>query len=199
MRRCRKTCSNRSPYGLKSPLALCEGRGSGVATKSSRRGRPVVSRPGALRPGDRLNLPATLRAATPWQKLRAGGPSSARVQVRPEDFRIRRFVQRRESTTIFVVDASGSAAFQRLAEAKGAVELLLAKAYVSRARVALVAFRKDGAEVLLAPTRSLTRAKRSLADLPGGGRHAVSGGVGGGPGPGAGRKGEGPHPPSWSC
>ena len=159
------------------PARSMRGRGSGAATKSSRRGRPVGSRPGALRPGDRLNLPATLRAATPWQKLRAGGPSSARVQVRPEDFRIRRFVQRRESTTIFVVDASGSAAFQRLAEAKGAVELLLAKAYVSRARVALVAFRKDGAEVLLAPTRSLARAKRSLADLPGGGGTPLAAGL----------------------
>ena len=89
--------------------------------------------------------------------------------MRPEDFRIRRFVQKRESTTIFVVDASGSAALQRLAEAKGAVELLLAKAYVSRARVALIAFRGSTAETLLAPTRSLTRARRSLADLPGGG------------------------------
>lgn len=144
--------------------------GAGEAAKSARRGRPLGSRPGALRPGDRLDLPATLRAATPWQKLRAGsGSAGLTVRVRPQDFRIRRFVQRRESTTIFVVDASGSAAFQRLAEAKGAVELLLARAYVSRARVALVAFREARAEVLLAPTRSLTRAKRSLADLPGGG------------------------------
>ena len=148
--------------------------GSGETAKSARRGRPVGSRAGQLRPGDRLDLPATLRAAAPWQRLRAGpesGRSEAKiaVRVRAEDFRIRRFVQRRESTTIFVVDASGSAALQRLSEAKGAVELLLAKAYVSRDRVALIAFRATGAEVLLAPTRSLARAKRSLADLPGGG------------------------------
>jgi magnesium chelatase subunit D len=68
-----------------------------------------------------------------------------------------------------VVDASGSTALQRLAEAKGAVELLLAKAYVSRAKVALVGFRGMRADLLLAPTRSLTRAKTQLADLPGGG------------------------------
>jgi magnesium chelatase subunit D len=151
------------------PARSTRGQGSGAAMKSVQRGRPVGSRHGALRGGDRLNLPETLRAATPWQKLRAGGPTNALIQVRQEDFRIRRFVQRQEATTIFLVDASGSAAFQRLAEAKGAVELLLAKAYVSRTRVALIAFRNTGAELLLAPTRSLTRAKRSLADLPGGG------------------------------
>jgi magnesium chelatase subunit D len=145
------------------------GRGFGAATKAARRGRPLGARAGAMRPGDRLDLPATLRAAAPWRRLRAGGRSQALVEVRREDFRIRRFVQRQEGTTIFVVDASGSAALQRLAEAKGAVELLLAKAYVSRARVALIAFRNTGAELLLPPTRSLTRAKRSLAELPGGG------------------------------
>jgi magnesium chelatase subunit D len=96
-------------------------------------------------------------------------PSAARVLVRRNDFRIRRFVQRLESTTIFVVDASGSTAAQRLAEAKGAVENLLAEAYVTRARVALIVFRDKAAELLLPPTRSLSRAKRSLADLPGGG------------------------------
>jgi magnesium chelatase subunit D len=144
-------------------------RGEGASTPSQRRGRPIGARQGALRPGDRLNLPATLRAATPWQKLRAARADGALIQVRQEDFRIRRFIQKSESTTIFVVDASGSAAFQRLAEAKGAVELLLAKAYVSRTRVALIAFRSIEAELLLAPTRSLTRAKRQLAELPGGG------------------------------
>jgi magnesium chelatase subunit D len=161
--------------------------GSGAAVKSVRRGRPVGSRHGALRGGDRLNLPETLRAATPWQRLRAAAPGTvktgaaqggaAHIQVRQEDFRIRRFVQRQEATTIFLVDASGSAAFQRLAEAKGAVELLLAKAYVSRTRVALIAFRNTGAEVLLEPTRSLTRAKRSLADLPGGGGTPLAAGL----------------------
>jgi magnesium chelatase subunit D len=144
-------------------------QGSGAAAKSARRGRPVGSRPGALRSGARLNLVDTLRAAAPWQRLRSGETEPGRILVSPSDFRIRRFVQRMEATTIFVVDASGSTAFQRLAEAKGAVELLLAKAYVSRARVALIAFRGAGAELLLPPTRSLTRAKNRLADLPGGG------------------------------
>jgi magnesium chelatase subunit D len=152
-------------------------RGRGAAAKSAQRGRPVGSRPGALRPGARLNLVETLRAAAPWQTLRKAGVTDGRIQVRQDDFRIRRFVQRLQSTTIFVVDASGSSAFQRLAEAKGAVELLLAKAYVSRARVALIAFRGTEAELLLPPTRSLTRAKARLAELPGGGGTPLAAGI----------------------
>jgi magnesium chelatase subunit D len=91
------------------------------------------------------------------------------LRVLPEDFRVTRYRERRETTTIFVVDASGSAAMARLAEAKGAVELLLADCYVRRDRVAVVSFRGRSAEVLLPPTRSLVRAKRGLAALAGGG------------------------------
>ena len=123
----------------------------------------------------------TLRAAAPWQPLRrreAGGHGAqARVLIRHEDFRLARFKQRTETTTIFVVDASGSAALHRLAEAKGAVELLLADCYVRRDQVALIAFRGTGAELLLPPTRSLARAKRSLAGLPGGGGTPLAAGL----------------------
>jgi magnesium chelatase subunit D len=138
---------------------------------SLRRGRPAGTRPGDLKPGVRLNLVETMKAAAPWQRLRLNGSSrsGSRVQIRREDFRIVRFKQPCETLTIFVVDASGSSAFHRLAEAKGAVELLLADCYVRRDQVALLAFRGQGAELLLPPTRSLTRAKRSLAELPAGG------------------------------
>ncbi len=140
------------------------------------RGRPLGARRGELRAGARLDLITTLRAAAPWQQLRqreatlAGATApSRRVLVRPEDFHISRRAQRRETTTLFVVDASGSAALHRLAEAKGAVELLLADCYVRRDKVALLAFRGSSAELVLPPTRSLVRAKRALAGLPGGG------------------------------
>lgn len=147
-------------------------RGAGAVAKSALRGRPLGARAGSLRSGQRLDLIATLRAAAPWQPIRrreASAPPKALVLIRRGDFRIRRFAERLESTIVIVVDASGSAALQRLAEAKGAVETLLADAYVSRARVALIAFRDQRAELLLPPTRSLSRAKRSLAELPGGG------------------------------
>lgn len=146
---------------------------------SLRRGRPAGIRAGDLKPGVRLNLVETLKAAAPWQRLRGGGASraGARVHVRREDFRIVRFKQPNEMLTIFVVDASGSSAYHRLAEAKGAVELLLADCYVRRDQVALLAFRGQGAELLLPPTRSLTRAKRSLAELPGGGTTPLAHGI----------------------
>ena len=98
---------------------------------------------------------------------RTGG--ATRLAIRRDDLRITRYRRRAETTTVFVVDASGSAAFQRLAEAKGAVELLLADCYARRDRVALLSFRGAGADLLLPPTRSLARAKRCLAALPGGG------------------------------
>jgi magnesium chelatase subunit D len=92
-----------------------------------------------------------------------------RLHIRKSDFRLTRHIERRETTTIFGVDASGSSALNRLAEAKGAVELLLADCYVRRDRVAVVSFRGKVAEILLPPTRALARARRSLAGLPGGG------------------------------
>jgi magnesium chelatase subunit D len=160
---------------------------AGAAQKSQQRGRPIGVRRGEPRAGQRLNVIETLRAAAPWQKVRlrerlaaagkvgmdqsASATSSVqtRIQVRKEDFHVSRFRQLGQTTTIFVVDASGSAALNRLSEAKGAVELLLADCYVRRDSVALLAFRGRTAEVLLPPTRSLARAKRSLSGLPGGG------------------------------
>jgi magnesium chelatase subunit D len=142
---------------------------SGARTKKALRGRPVGVRAGDPGPGERLNVVETLRAAAPWQPLRRREGAGRRIEVRGEDFRVTRYSQRSATTTLFVVDASGSAALQRLAEAKGAVELLLADCYARRDQVALVAFRGTGAELLLPPTRSLVRAKRSLQGLPGGG------------------------------
>jgi magnesium chelatase subunit D len=150
---------------------------AGALLKSVRSGRPAGTRPGHPRAG-RLALIDTLRAAAPWQRLRrAEGGVGPAFQVRASDVRITRFRQRGETTTIFAVDASGSAALERLAEAKGAVELLLAEAYIRRDRVALVAFRGTGAEIVLAPTRALARARRDLAALPGGGGTPLASGL----------------------
>ncbi len=149
---------------------------AGALQNAGRCGRPVGTRPGDPRGGARLDLIATLRAAAPWQRLRQRD-QAGRLEIRRDDFRVARIKQRAETTTIFVVDASGSQAFNRLAEAKGAVELLLADCYVRRDRVAVLAFRGTAAQVLLPPTRSLVRAKRSLAGLPGGGGTPLAAGI----------------------
>ena len=147
---------------------------AGALQKNALRGQPVGARKGEPRAGQRINVLETLRAAAPWQKLRQRqqAPSDGqkqRIVVRKEDFHVTRFRQSGQTTTVFVVDASGSSALNRLAEAKGAVELLLADCYVRRDSVAVLAFRGQTAELILPPTRSLARAKRSLAGLPGGG------------------------------
>ncbi len=190
--------------------ASAHGR-SGALARSAQRGRPLGATRGDPREGGRLDLLATLRAAAPWQALRARAaadiapagagrtpvaigaathvlaptqpaaapvtPARSRLRIERDDFRVRRYAQRTESTTILVVDASGSSAMHRLAEAKGAAETLLADCYVRRDRVAVIAFRDRAAEVLLPPTRSLVRAKRSLAGLPGGGGTPLAAGI----------------------
>jgi magnesium chelatase subunit D len=161
---------------------------AGAVLKNQSRGRPIGARRGEPRQGARLNVIETLRAAAPWQTLRArqaqlpaGGPAASpgprRIHVRREDFHVTRFKQQGQTTTVFVVDASGSSALHRLAEAKGAVELLLADCYVRRDQVAVIAFRGKLTELLLPPTRSLARAKRSLAALPGGGGTPLAAGL----------------------
>jgi magnesium chelatase subunit D len=162
--------------GTRRPGARGKDGKAGEERRGGLRGRPIGSRRGDLRSRARLDLLDTLRAAAPWQKLRGrveGGP----LKVRREDVRIRRFRDRQASTTIFVVDASGSAAMDRLGEAKGAVEMLLADCYVRRDEVALIAFRGAGADILLPATRSLSRARRSLAALPGGGGTPLAAGI----------------------
>ena len=170
------------PAGLLAQLQAQAGRDrtkiagkAGALHRSSQRGRPAGVRPGDPRRGLRLNLIETLRAAAPWQTIRRKVPG--KIEIRSSDFRVTHLKQRSETTTIFVVDASGSAALNRLAEAKGAVELLLAECYVRRDRVAVLAFRGRGAQLLLPPTRSLVRAKRSLAGLPGGGGTPLAAGI----------------------
>ena len=169
------------PPGLLAALAAGaappgRGGGSGALRRGAARGRPLPSRVGAPRGSQRLALIDTLRAAAPWQGLRRP-PATTKVVVRRDDFRVSRFAERTGTTTIFAVDASGSAAVARLAEAKGAVELLLAEAYVARTQVALVAFRGTAAAVVLPPTRSLARAKRALGDLAGGGGTPLAAGL----------------------
>ena len=150
----------------------------GQLQKNANSGRPAESWRGLPKGGTRLDLLKTIRAAVPWQTMRQAeskvklpsvSKQRSRIQIRADDLHIKRYQQRQGVVTIFLVDASGSSATQRLAEAKGAVEQLLADCYIRRDEVAMIALRGRTAEVVLPPTRSLVRAKRNLAALPGGG------------------------------
>ncbi len=79
---------------------------------------------------------------------------------------------------VFVVDGSGSmGAQQRMVAAKGAVQSLLMDCYRKRDRVAMIVFRKDGAELVLPPTSSVALASRRLAVLPVGGKTPLAAGL----------------------
>ncbi|KPQ08838.1 MAG: magnesium chelatase subunit BchD [Rhodobacteraceae bacterium HLUCCA09] len=162
----------------RAPRVVAGASGSGAGRKGNRRGRPLPPRPGRLDGQTRVDLISTLRAAAPWQPVRRKhAATEQRLHVRQGDIRTKRYQEQSDRLLIFVVDASGSAAMTRLAEAKGAVELLLGEAYARRDHVALVAFRGEGAEVLLPPTRSLVQTKRRLAALPGGGGTPLAAGL----------------------
>ncbi|MCV6593455.1 MAG: magnesium chelatase subunit D [Silicimonas sp.] len=150
--------------------------GSGARQAHNRRGRPLAAQNGRLTSGARLDVIATLRAAAPWQGLRPR-PKGMALALRPSDFRIRRFEHRSDRLLIFAVDASGSAAMARLAEAKGAVEILLGQAYARRDHVALIGFRRCEASLLLPPTRSLIQTRKRLTALPGGGGTPLAAGL----------------------
>jgi magnesium chelatase subunit D len=162
-----------------------EGR-KGATQASLQRGRLMAAAPGDPRRGMRLSVIDTLRAAVPWQTLRRrelaiAAASATQKQptiiVRRSDLRVQRRQSQRGTTTIFVVDASGSQAMHRLGETKGAVEALLAQCYVRRDKVAVIGFRGSAAQLLLSPTRSLVRARRQLAGLPGGGGTPLAAGL----------------------
>jgi magnesium chelatase subunit D len=149
---------------------------SGAVQRGGQRGRSAGvfrKKPDAQA---KINLLHTLRASVAWQKMRqqqsherVANLSIKKIIIRKDDFRYLKKEQKTKSTIVFAIDASGSSALHRLAEAKGAIELLLAQCYVRRDQVAVIAFRGSNADLILPPTRSLTRAKRSLAGLPGGG------------------------------
>ena len=143
-----------------------------------------------------LALVDTLRAAAPYQRLRAAtkmeqekpsiqsqqlehqGGKGLSLVIKPQDYRRKAREKRVGAYQLFVVDASGSmAARHRMEATKAAILSLLRDSYVHRDSVGLIAFRKESAEVLLPFTRSVERAERLLASMPTGGKTPLAHGL----------------------
>jgi len=147
--------------------------GSRGEALNNRRGRFVRAQPGEMKSGKVALIP-TLISAAPWQASRKAdkkkkGIKTGALIINKEDVKIKRFRDKSGTLFIFMVDASGSMALNRMRQAKGAVASLLQNAYVHRDQVSLISFRGKQAQVLLPPSQSVDRAKRELDVLPTGG------------------------------
>jgi magnesium chelatase subunit D len=150
------------------------GRSGTSKTTISRRGRFV--RAVADRPDHgKIAIEATLRAAASFQKERRAAGTAIRLAA--ADLRFKQFHERTGLLIIFALDASGSMAFNRIQQAKGAIIRLLRESYLQRDTVALIGFRSGRAEVLLEPTRSVELAQRALNTLPIGGGTPLAAGL----------------------
>ena len=169
------------------------GSGKRAKTSDSSRGR-YAGVDESRHAHSRIAVDATLRAAAPHQISRRAKRDArsneaarlldddvrrreSRVKILPDDLRFKRFKRRSGALFIFAVDASGSMAVNRMAQAKGAIARLLGEAYLHRDKVALISFRGSQADVLLAPTRSVELAKRLVDAMPTGGGTPVSAGL----------------------
>ncbi len=116
---------------------------------------------------------ATVRAAAPYQKSRDHNDMA--INIQKQDVREKVREMRAGCTILFLVDASGSLGVRkRMAAVKGAVLSMLRDSYVKRDRIGMMAFRRDSAELVLPPTRSVEYSYRKLEEMPTGGKTPLS-------------------------
>ncbi len=152
---------------------LRRGRTGSRGSTEGKRGRHVRSIPGDPKRA-RIDITSTLRTAAPWQQMRTTSKNQTKdhqrhIKLEMSDIRVKQYRSKAGALFCFAVDASGSMALHRMRQAKGAIHVLLQKAYVNRDKVALISFRGDQAELLMPPTQSVELARRALDLLPTGG------------------------------
>jgi magnesium chelatase subunit D len=159
----------------KLPASEKAATGKRAEVSGGNRGR--FARHSAKKTADKkIAFAATLRAASPFQNSRKSKDQSSTptVKITAEDLRYKKFKKKSGMLFIFAVDASGSMALNRMAQAKGAMTRLLQEAYIHRDKVSLISFRKEVAAILLPPTRSVEQAKRVVDAVATGGTTPIA-------------------------
>lgn len=169
-----------TPRKIEGQLDRVSRRQTGRRTRSRttrKRGRYIMSRPASGKTTD-IAFDATVRAAAPYQKRRKQQRRKTALAIEPSDLQQKVRMRKSANLILFVVDASWSMAVaERMSATKGAILSLLTDAYQRRDRVGLVVFQKDRALAVLPPTNSIQLARRSLADIPVGGKTPLSAGL----------------------
>jgi len=160
------------PFWLTKDQKVRKGLGLRTATKTSlKRGRTIRT---LSKEGDDISLASTIRAAAPWQRVR-GRREGECLAIEASDIQIKQREAKSSYTVIMLVDASGSmGAKARIKQAKEACLGILKDAYTKREDVAVIAFKSNDAQLIVAPTRAKSIVKEQLDAIPVGGKTPLS-------------------------